>query len=299
MAFPPAHGRDFVNYGIALLVLVTLVWGTTFPLVRVVCAHLTGLEISALRFSVAAICMLPFALKAPRAAWRDGFALGVFALVSYVSQAIGLGLISSNRSAFLTSTNVLMVPFLGLLTGARLHPRVLGAAFIACAGIGLMSWEGGGNLAGDLETLLCAVAYAVYVLLLSRYARRHAAKELAATQILSMALIGVPSLLAADYHSATLQSLPLRATAVLPSILYLGAVATAGMLFLQAIGQRLLSATKAAVIYALEPVFAALFGWWWLRESMGPRGLFGAALVIVAVILGEWRFSPGRPRDIA
>lgn len=61
------------------------------------------------------------------------------------------------------------------------------------------------------------------------------------------------------------------------------------MLFLQAVAQRNVSADKAAVIYAVEPVFAALFGWLWLKELLGWRGLAGGALVIAALILSEIR----------
>jgi drug/metabolite transporter (DMT)-like permease len=61
------------------------------------------------------------------------------------------------------------------------------------------------------------------------------------------------------------------------------------MLFLQAIGQRRVSADKAALIYAMEPVFAALFGWLWLGELLGWRGFAGGAVVIAALVLGEWR----------
>jgi drug/metabolite transporter (DMT)-like permease len=280
-----------VNYGVGLLVLVTLVWGTTFPLVRAASADLNGLEITALRFVVASLCLLPFAWRASRGAWRDGATLGAIALVSYVAQAYGLGHISSNRSAFLTSTNILMVPLFSVAVGGRLKVQVVGAALLACLGIALMSWGDGGSPAGDCATLLGAVAYAIYVMLLSRRTQAHASVRLAATQVVTMAAVSVPLLLVMDLHGGSLSTLPPRLSPVLLSIVYLGAVASAGMLFFQAMGQRVVSASKAAVVYALEPVFAALFGWWWLRESMSTRALLGAGLVIVAVVVGEWRFA--------
>ncbi|WP_028446264.1 DMT family transporter [Chitinimonas koreensis] len=280
-----------MNPSVLLLLLVTLVWGTTFPLLKSASATLSGIEISALRFFVAGLAVLTFALKAPRAAWRDGAMLGAAALVSYVSQAFGLEHISSNRSAFLTSLNVLMVPFVGwLLFRGRIGWQVLGAATLACCGIALMSWEGGGNWLGDGATLLCALAYAVYTLLLSRVARHHEARALAATQIVLMALFAGLAMLAGG--SERLASLPARAEPAWAAIVYLGLVATAAMLFLQAIGQRHVSAEKAAVIYALEPVFAALFGWLWLGEVLGLRGAVGGALVVLAVVVSEWRPAP-------
>ena len=176
---------------VLILLFVTLVWGATFPAMKLMTAHLSGVEISALRFVVAAVCMAPFALRAGRAAWRDGGLLGAVALVSYVTQAWGLQFISSNRSAFITTLNVLMVPLLGMLF-FRTRPTLvmLAAALLACAGIAMMSWDGGAHLWADLATVVCALAYALYVILLSQRSARHSARALAATQIVWMALLG-------------------------------------------------------------------------------------------------------------
>lgn len=274
-----------------ILLLVTLVWGTTFPLLKSAAADLNGVEISAVRFLVATVCMAPFLFKASRRTWLDGFVLGVIALVSYVAQAYGLQHISSNRSAFLTSLNVLMVPFLGLLLGGRLSPQVIAAALLACSGIGLMSWEGGGNLHGDTATVVCALAYALYVIVLSRCSTAHEASHLAATQVAVMAVLACLWLLLQPAGGDALSSLPGRVAPHGVTLLYLGAVATAGMLFLQAVGQRRVSADKAALIYAMEPVFAALFGWMLLNEVLGWRGLIGGAVVIGALLLTELRPS--------
>lgn len=279
-----------MNVNVLTLLLVTLVWGTTFPLLKMASATLSGIEISALRFLVAGVCVLPFAIKAPRKTWRDGAILGAVALVSYVSQAFGLEHISSNRSAFITSLNVLMVPFLGLLTGGRLTAQIVGAAAMACLGIGLMSWEGGGNWLGDGATLVCALAYAIYVIVLSQRASAHEPRLLTATQIIFMALFGGAwVLLGPTGHP--LATLPQRMQPALWPIVYLGLVATAAMLFLQAFAQRHVSAEKAAVIYAMEPVFAALFGWLLLHEQLTLRAGLGGMLVVVAVILSEWKLA--------
>ena len=282
---------------VATLLFVTLVWGATFPAMKLMTAHLNGVEISALRFVVAALCMAPCAWQANRAAWRDGAILGAVALVSYVSQAWGLQFISSNRSAFITTLNVLMVPLLGMLFfGTRPTLVMLVAALLACAGIGLMSWDGGADLWADLATVVCALAYALYVILLSQRSARHSARALAATQIFWMALLGCGWMLASN-DSQHMQTLPQRVAEVevVGGLLYLGLVATAGMLFLQAVAQRHVSADKAAVIYAMEPVFAALIGWAWLSEALGMTAALGGAMVIGAVLLAESRAAAQAP----
>ena len=104
---------------VLLLLGVTAVWGTTFPLLKSLLTSLSGVEISALRFVIAALCMAPFLMRVPRRTWLDGLLLGTLALVSYVAQAWGLEFISSNRSAFLTSLNVLMVPLIGAAPASK------------------------------------------------------------------------------------------------------------------------------------------------------------------------------------
>ncbi len=280
-----------MSSNILMLLGVTLVWGTTFPLLKAVVVDLGSIEIAAVRFVLAAICLLPFLFKASRAVWRDGALLGGFALISYVAQAYGLQYISSNRNAFLTSLNVLMVPLLGCVFGRGLSWNALCASGLACLGIGLMSWEGGGNLLGDSATVLSALAYALYVIFLSQRSGRHDSRQLAATQIALMALFGCVWMVLSGLGTPALASLPARLAPHLPALLYLGVVATAGMFFLQALAQRHVAAEKAAIVYAMEPVFAALFGWLLLSESLGLRGAFGGALVVVAMVLSELRLA--------
>jgi len=283
-----------MNISVLSLLFVTLVWGATFPVLKIATAQLSGIETSALRFLLAGLCMLPWALRAPRKAWIDGALLGALVLFSYVAQAYGLQFISSNRSAFLTSLNVLMVPLLGLLFGNAWSWRVLLAALLACFGIGLMSWDGGAHFVADAATVASAAAYALYVIVLSARAGRHEARSLAATQIVWMALLGGLWMLADSLGTDRLQTLSGRLNAeILWGLAYLGIVATAGMLFLQARAQRHVSADKAALIYAMEPVFAALFSWAWLSEGLTLRAALGGAVVVFAVVFSEWKPKAG------
>ncbi len=282
------------------LLFVTLVWGATFPVLKIATAQLSGVEVSALRFLIAAVCMLPWAWRAQRATWRDGAVLGALVLVSYVAQAWGLQFISSNRSAFLTSLNVMFVPLIGVLLGQALSKWMLGAATLAFAGIGLMSWEGGSDWLADASTVFGALAYALYVILLSQRAARHNPRTLAATQIVWMALLGTLWMLGASIGSDQLQTLPQRLTIeILLGLLYLGVVATCAMLLLQAMAQRHVSADKAAVVYAMEPVFAALFAWAWLSEVLTVRAALGGAMVVVAVLLSELKPAAGEGKEAA
>ena len=277
-----------------ILLLVTVVWGLTFPVLKVATAQLSGVEVTALRFLIAAACMGPFVRGIPFQTWRDGLLLGVLALTSMVAQAYGLQFISANRSAFLTSLNVLMVPLIGLAVGVRPGWMVFFAAAVACAGVGLMSFDVQGDFWADLATLAAALAYALYTILMSSHAKNHRPAQLATAQIACMALLGALWMLV-DSGAPRVLSLPgLVEAEVWWGLLFLGAVASAATFFLQAMAQSHVSAPQAAIIYAMEPVFAAAFGWWYISEQMTPMALLGGALVIAAVILSQ-RAQPPTP----
>jgi len=277
-----------------ILLLVTVVWGMTFPVLKVATAQLSGVEVTALRFLIAAACMGPFVRGIPLQTWRDGLLLGVLALTSMVAQAYGLQFISANRSAFLTSLNVLMVPLIGLALGVRPGWMVFFAAAVACAGVGLMSFDVQGDFWADLATLAAALAYALYTILMSSHAKNHRPAQLATAQIACMALLGAIWMLV-DSGAPRVLLLPgLVEAEVWWGLLFLGAVASAATFFLQAMAQSHVSAPQAAIIYAMEPVFAAAFGWWYISEQMTPMALLGGALVIAAVILSQ-RAQPPTP----
>jgi drug/metabolite transporter (DMT)-like permease len=270
-----------------ILLLVTVVWGMTFPVLKVATGVLSGVEVTTLRFCIAAACMLPFVRGISFAAWRDGFWLGALALFSMAAQAYGLQFIASNRSAFLTSLNVLMVPLLGLLLGGRPSWLIFVAAALACLGIGMMSYDGEAHLLADAATLFAALAYAVYTMGMSARARLHKAVQLAAAQVWCMAAMGLVWMLL-DSGPARVLSLPAVINLeVWLGLLFLGALASAATFFLQALAQTHVPAEQAAIIYAMEPVFAALFAWVYLAEVMAPMAQAGAVVVVAAVVLSQ------------
>jgi drug/metabolite transporter (DMT)-like permease len=134
------------------------------------------------------------------------------------------------------------------------------------------------------------LAYAAYVILLSKRAPNHSPRELAATQIVWMAALGGMWMLFSALGSNALHTLPDRINmSIVLGLVYLGVVATSGMLFIQAMAQQHVSAEKAALVYAMEPVFAALFAWLWLGEGLTLMAATGATLVVVAVVASEWK----------
>src|SRR5579883_1880759 len=239
--------------GILLLVATTLIWGTTFPVLKAVVASVSPEALIAARFVVAALVFSPWLPRFNTRLLRDGVLLGGVYLASYITLTVGVETIAASQAAFVLSLNVILVPLFGLLLGRRLQSATVLAAGLAIVGVGTMSWEGGGFGVGDLWALGGAISYAVYILLLESATRRHPPLALAAVQLAFVA--AVSTLWAAPGLGTQWPAI----TQHWGQILYLGLVVTAVTTLTQAIAQKWVSAHETALLYTLEPVFAVVF----------------------------------------
>ena len=296
----PQHLR-----GIAALLIVTLVWGTTFPAMKDMTGYLSASWIVLCRFALAGVLLLPFMW---RAKWNDirwGVIAGVVLFLCYVFQIEGLALTSSNRNAFVTGLNVLVPPLLGVLMGARLERRIVVALVLALAGLFALCWEGSLTWGrGDTLALLCALFFGIYVKLMETTTRKvDKLMVLTASQIWTVAVCAAVWLLMREVplgFAERSQDLPDYVGYIWKglqmyglNLVYLGVVATAAIISLQTWGQSHSSANEAAVIYAFEPGCAAIFAYFWLGETLAWNGLLGAALLISGMIVSQW--STERP----
>lgn len=296
----PQHLR-----GIAALLIVTLVWGTTFPAMKDMTGYLSASWIVLCRFALAGVLLLPFMW---RAKWNDirwGIIAGVVLFLCYVFQIEGLALTSSNRNAFVTGLNVLVPPLLGVLMGARLERRIVIALVLALAGLFALCWEGSFTWGrGDTLALLCALFFGIYVKLMETTTRKvDKLMVLTASQIWTVAVCAAVWLLMREVplgFAERSQDLPDYVCYIWKglqmyglNLVYLGVVATAAIISLQTWGQSHSSANEAAVIYAFEPGCAAIFAYFWLGETLAWNGLLGAVLLISGMIVSQW--STERP----
>jgi drug/metabolite transporter (DMT)-like permease len=263
--------------GVVILTLITFLWGTTFVVVKQSLAGFPPGALVTARFLVAALVFTPF-LRGGRRLWLAALELGVLLWIGYATQTIGLQYTTVGRSAFITSLHVIFVPAFAGLLGRSARPAIWLAAAMALAGVGLLSHDGSPPNAGDWWTVACAISWAVYITRMETFA-----KALPATALTAAHLWVVAVLSAAWSIGAREQLGPIPWTA----ILYLGLAATAVTTWLQAVGQRCVSAPQAAVLYTMEPVWAAMFGWFVLHERLGPAGWVGAALTLAAALLTQ------------
>lgn len=267
------------------LVIITLIWGSTFVIVKGTVTSVPPPLLLALRFSVAALLLAW--VRPRRAALLPGLVLGVLSFAGFATQTLGLVGTTASKAAFITGLSVILTPLFSALWFRHSVPaRAYLAAGVALSGLGLMSFTGvQGVTTGDLWVLGTAVFYAFYILYLGEVAPKYGALELSAAQFWPMALLAwvwaVPQL-------GQMESL---SSGSVWSIVYLGAVATALVSVLQVWAQRVVSAHTAALVFVLEPVFAAVFAYFLLGEALGVWGWVGAGLVGVAMLLSELRMS--------
>lgn len=263
--------------GAILLVIATALWGSSFVVIKQIIPDIPAAPICVARFVIAAIALSPF-LRFDRKLWRYGLEIGIWLFAGFATQTIGLHYTTVNRSAFITAMNVIFVPILAALVGHRVRPLVWFAALTALTGCALLCGDSAGPNIGDLWSLGTAIVFGLYIFRLESIAPKFPALPLALAQIFPVAIFSAAWLAASPAHITNFHW---------PSLIYLGVAATAMTTWLQAFAQKVVPAPQAAVIFTLEPVFAAILGYLMLHESLAPRGMVGAGLIILAAIASQ------------
>ncbi|MDZ7955458.1 MAG: DMT family transporter [Nostoc sp. DedQUE12b] len=276
---PPENTLRFK--GIMLLIFVNLSGATTFPLTKDIVSSLSPSALIASRFVIAAAVFALNLRNINAILFRHGTVLGLLLFFLLAIETIALKTIPANRAAFIVSLSALIVPLLGWLSGKRVLLRTFLTAGVAVIGIGIMFWEGGELRIGDLLMFIDTFIYAAYLIFLERVAPRHPTLPLTSVQLMFVAVLGVL------WNNTQIlnQFEVIRQHWVV--ILYLGLVSTAAVIWFQTLAQQWVSSDEAALLYTLEPLFATIFSFSLLGEHLGIRGLIGAILVLLALVLSQ------------
>jgi drug/metabolite transporter (DMT)-like permease len=295
--------------------LTTLIWGSTFVIAKDIVERWPPVAYITVRFILAsAVLVLLFpklTLRARRAEWKAGASLGLLMGGGFALQAMGQVYTTPSKSAFVTGLTTPLVPFVALLL-LRVRPNLenlIGVTLASIGGMLILAPQGSEPMnTGDLLTLCATTLFAAHITLMSAYAREIDVRQLTVLQIISAAILFVIVWLAIHAAGAVVSesSLPgfiSRETAqlvwterVVWQLVYLATVATVITFLLWTWGQAKVSATHAAIIFSLEPVFATAFavavrG---ANEWMGRRGNLGAALIFAGVLISEIRLRRTR-----
>ncbi len=268
-----------------LLAAVTAIWGSTFFLIRDVVQQLSPTDFLAVRFTIAAMAMMVVfwrpMLALNRRELTVGVGLGALYAVAQILQTVGLAHTEASRSGFITGTYVVLTPILaGILLRERIPRSTWVAVLMATAGLATLSLQGFGMGFGETVTLLAAVVYALHIIGLGRYSSPATAAGLSTVQ---MVVIAAVSLVAAAPGGIELP----QSRGAWASVLYMALMAGAVALWAQTWAQSHLTATRAAIVMTLEPVFAAAFAVALGGESLTIRIFLGGAMVLAAMYTVE------------
>lgn len=276
---------------------VALIWGSTFVVVKNALDAVGPLTFVGFRFALAAaflaILFRRRTRNLSRADLRAGGLMGLWLTLGYVFQTIGLQTTTSAKAGFITGLSVVIVPVLATLLLRRPPGRgALAGIVAATVGLALLTLNADLRVqSGDLWVLGCAFAFALHIVTVAHYTSRHDAVRLALIQIATVAVL---STTAAFVFETPRLNLPADTWA---AIAFTGVVATALVFSLQVYVQRFTTPTHTALLFSLEPVFAALFGWWWAGEVLGTKELIGCGLILLGMIVAEIGDGVKQPAD--
>src|SRR3989338_7842578 len=277
--------RSSVTKANLILVLVTLMWGMTFPLIKEALVFVSPSTFVFFRFLVAGICFLPFLFKKLRDTNQTLIIAGAILAVLnggiYLFQTIGLETISGTRSAFITGANVLIVPF--LLPFFRLgRPTRLDVVTTVIAFVGLFILTGASLSEfkpGDYWTLSCAFLYALAIVFVQWVTPRITSYSLLSFYQIVIAIPLLMLIATPDNYTHILH------TRVIVAILFCAIAATVLAFNWQMKYQQKTTAVQAALIYCLEPVFASFFVWLINGQAVTAHVWFGGGLMLLAIVL--------------
>lgn len=282
--------RSPAEYISALLLLfVGLIWGATFPVIKIAIESIGALWFNAYRFFIAGIlAFLVLLINGKKPSQEKGLIsfsiiLGSLLAFGYTTQTIGLAYTESGKAGFITGLFVVFVPvFSSIFFRKKPSLAVVLSVVLGITGLAFLSLESNLSIQkGDLLILLCAVAYAIHIVIVDQITHRYDTLSLSMTQIV---IAGVQMVFLAYFFEP---GLPVPTKYAIFAILLTSIFATIVAFFVQIFAQRHLGPTRTALILLSEPVFAAIFGYLLLQEVFTARKITGSALLLASMVIAE------------
>jgi drug/metabolite transporter (DMT)-like permease len=275
-------------------------WGATFVIVKEALTDISSMAFIALRFIIAGIILLPFILKRTfdRKTIIAGVFLGFLLFSGFATQTVGLKYTSATKSGFLTGTAVIMIPLLQVMIEKKIPNKgviigtllvIIGITFLSSGGnsiISLFNDIGSNFNLGDGLTLICALFFALYIIFLDIETVKYDFWLLLFLQILTTSFLAVIFLFIFSF--VNLEVIKINITNnLIWALIYTSIFATLITTGLQTKYQKNVTPAKAGIIFAFEPIFAAIFAFFVLGEKIGNFGYLGASLIILGLIISE------------
>lgn len=280
--------------GSIALLAATVIWGSAFIAQSVGMEYIEPFTFQAVRCFLAVLFLLPviflfdrdkkayFKNWADPKLWKTGLVCGAALYVAAGLQQVGLVYTSAGKAGFITAMYIVLVPILGMFLKNKPSPAAWVSVGLAVAGLYLLSCVGVTEInVGDLCLMGCALFFAIQITLVDRMAGNLDGIRLNCIQSLVCAVLSAVTMLALekpDLQNIVSCWLPLG---------YAGVLSMGIAYTLQIVGQKYVEPTPASLIMSLESVFAVLFGWLLLHETMAIHEIFGCILVFSGVILSQ------------
>lgn len=279
------------------LLLVAFVWGATFVIVQNAIDLLPPITFNGVRFSIAALLLGGWLILFQRKQlsffnWKlfiSGVIIGLWLFVGYATQTVGLLYTSSSKAGFITGLSVVLVPLFSFFL-LKLRPTRNAIAGVAVATIGLylltMTDISALNQ-GDALVFVCAIGFAMQIVYTGKYSSKYPTLLLTVIQIGTVAVLSIVySFFFEDWNLAFQSSIVLNQS-VLIALVITSVFATALAFFAQTNFQKFTTPTRVALIFAMEPVFAAITGFIWAGDRLSASAIMGCFLILAGMLFAE------------
>lgn len=279
------------------LLFVTFIWGTTFVLVQNAIGLLEPFSFNGIRFLAAAVMLLLwlFIFERKQLAFfnikmlRSGVFIGFWLFLGYATQTIGLLYTTTSKAGFITGLSVIFVTLFSMFLLKQFPSRnaVIGVS-IATIGLFLLTMTDVSSLnIGDGFVFICAISFALQIIFTGKYSSKYPTLLLTVIQILTVAILSILSSFIFEDWRKSFNPEILFAQDVVIALIITSVFATALAFLIQTNFQKYTTATRVALIFAMEPVFAAITGYYWAEERLSYSALFGCLLIFAGMIFAE------------
>lgn len=290
--------------GNLLLLLTALIWGISFVAQRAGMEYIGPFTFNGIRSLIGGIVLIPVILLLARMdqkAGKDerdlsdeekqaerktlllgGLSCGIVLFIASSLQQIGVVYTTAGKAGFITALYIVLVPILGIFIGKKIRPVIWLCVALSVAGLYLLCMKGGFSLSkGDLLVLLCALAFAVHILVIDYFSPKTNGVKLSCIQFF---VCGIISLVPMLIFETPVWSQILDCW--LP-ILYAGVLSCGVAYTLQIVAQKDTDPTVASLLLSLESVFAVISGVILLHEHIAARELMGCVIMFAAIIIAQ------------
>ncbi|MDQ0228830.1 DMT family transporter [Metabacillus malikii] len=274
------------------LLFVAFVWGVTFVIVQNAIQFIPPHLFNGIRFLIATLCLITFLRRDNRIFTKrlivSGVFLGFFLFLGYAFQTVGLLYTTSSKAGFITGLSVMAVPLLAMvILKERPRPIIFLSCLLGTTGLYLLTLGDMSNMnIGDLFVLLCAVAFALQIIFTDLFSKHFQALPLTIIQLFTVSILSFASSWLFEEIEAINYLIILNPN-ILFAFMITSIFATAAAFYIQTTYQRYTSATKVALIFTMEPVFAAITAYLFNEERLVFSGVIGCLFIFIAMIITE------------